>query len=321
MNPGLVVVTGAEGFIGRALCAHFRESGRACRALVRHPSHAPADEALVADLATVPEDVLDAALCGAVAVVHLAGRAHVLAETAADPVAAYHHANVVATARVAQAAVRAGVVRFVYASTVKVHGEGSAPGRPLRPDDPYAPGDDYARSKLAVEEEVRAICEGTGLVPLVLRLPLVYGPGVKGNFLALMDEVARGGVLPLGAIRNRRSVLYVGNLVEAISAALDTTPAPTGAHFVADAQSIAVPDLARAIAIALDEPVRMPSIPVFALELGARLVGKRAMVERLTRTLEVDISSLTAATGWRPRHSLAEGLAATARWWRVRHAI
>jgi UDP-glucose 4-epimerase len=158
-------------------------------------------------------------------------------------------------------------------------------------------------------------------VLLVLRLPLVYGPGVKGNFLTLMDAIARGETLPLGAIRSRRSLLYVGNLVEAIAAALDTKPAPCGAHFVTDAQSVAVPELARAIGVALDEPVRLPSVPVPLLELGATLLGKRAAVLRLTRTLEVDAASFRAVSGWQPRFQLAEGLAETARWWRMRHAI
>jgi nucleoside-diphosphate-sugar epimerase len=322
MQPGLVVVTGADGFIGRALCAHFRASGRPHRALVRHASRAvSANEYVVADLATAAEVELDAAMAGAAAIVHLAGRAHVLEESEPDPVASYRHANIIATARVAQAAVRAGAGRLVYASTIKVHGESSAPGSPLRPESPCVPADDYARSKVAAEREVNAICAGTRVAPLILRLPLVYGPGVKGNFLTLMDEVARGRTLPLGAIRNRRSILYVGNLVDAIVAALDAVPPPTGTYFVADAKSVAVPDLARAIGVALGEPVRLPRVPVLALELGARLLGKRAMIERLTRTLEVDTTSFSAATGWHPRHALAEGLAETAKWWRLRHAI
>ncbi len=322
MNTGLVVVTGADGFIGRALCAHFRATGRPWREVVRRAHHAAStNERVVADLGTAPQADLDAALAGAVAVVHLAGRAHVLDESAPDPVAPYRHANVIATMRVAHAAVRAGLERFVYASTVKVVGETSTPGRPLRPEDPCAPQDDYARSKLAAERELIAICDGTGLTPLILRLPLVYGPGVKGNFLALFDAVAGGGTLPLGAIRSRRSILYVGNLVEAISTALDVSPPPSGTHFVADTDSITVPDLARAIGVALDEPVRMWAVPVFALRLGARLVGKHAAVERLTRTLEVDAASFTTASGWHPRHALEVGLAATAKWWRLRHAI
>ena len=322
VSDGRVVVTGASGFIGAALAARLRGAGRPLLGTVREvQAGMPGDLQPVGDLARAPDELLDDLLRGACAVVHLAGRAHVLDEIEPDPVASYRQANVVATARIARAAVRAGVQQLIHASTVKVHGESSVPGRPLRPEDPCIPVDDYARSKLAAEREVGAICAGTALAPLILRLPLVYGPGVKGNFLALMDAVARGATLPLGAIRNRRSILYVGNLVEAIAVALDTTPPPTGAYFIADAQSVAVPDLARAIGVALGEPVRLPSVPVVALELGARLIGKRATIARLTRTLEVDSTSLTDATGWRPRFALADGLAETAKWWRLRHAI
>jgi len=325
-RAGLVVVTGANGFVGRALCAHLGASSIRWRGLVRAlPSgaepHLHGDHVETGDLATVADDRLDAALAGAAVVVHLAGRAHVLRDTTDDPEAAYYAANVVATARLAHAAVRAGVERFVYASTVKVNGESTAPGAAFRPDDPPAPRDPYARSKLEAERELAGVCARTSVVPLVLRLPLVYGPGVKGNFLALLDEIARGRPLPLGRIRNRRSLLYVGNLVEAIEAALRVEPPPRGVHFVADGESVSVPELLTAAGEALRAPARLWPIPVPMLRLAGLLLGRRAAVERLTGSLEVDTSSFTAATGWRPRHSLQEGLAKTAAWWRVRHAI
>jgi nucleoside-diphosphate-sugar epimerase len=275
----------------------------------------------VPDLATLPDAELDALVAGASAIVHLAGRAHVLNETADDPAVAYASANVLATARLARAAVRAGVQRFVFASTVKINGEASAPGRPLCPDDAPDPRDDYARSKRDAERELAAISAGTAMALIVLRLPLVYGPGVKGNFAALLDRVARAGRLPLGAVRNRRSLLYVGNLVEAIDAALDALIPPSGVHFVADAQCVAVPDLVTACGDALGVPARLVAVPVWLLELGGSVLGRRALVGRLVGTLEVDASSFTAATGWRPRHRLEEGLAATAAWWRLRHTI
>ena len=323
-EAGLVVVTGADGFIGRALVAHFAGAGRPFRAVVRQHPGAPGPgpgSCAVSDLATMPDAELDRLVTGASAIVHLAGRAHVLNEAAGDSSAAYASANVVATARFARAAVRAGVQRFVFASTVKVNGEASAPGRSFRPGDPPNPCDEYARSKQVAEQELAAICNGTAMAPIVLRLPLVYGPGVKGNFAALLDEVARGRRLPLGAIRNRRSVLYVGNLVEAIDAALDVPAPPSGTHFVADANSIAVPDLVTALGNALGVPARLIGVPVWLLELGGRLSGRRALVQRLVGTLEVDASSFMTATGWRPRRPLDEGLAATTAWWRMRHAI
>ncbi len=324
MSAGIVVVTGANGFIGRALIAHFRETGRSFRATVRawDPQTAqPASVVVIRDLASAAETDLAALLQDASAIVHLAARVHVMRETAADPAALYRAANVVATARLASAAVRAGVTRFVFASTVKVNGEFTMSGHPFRPDDPPAPRDAYARSKLDAERELGRLCAGTSLVPVILRLPLVYGPGVAGNFLALQDEIARGRALPLGAIRNRRSVLGTANLVGAIDAALDAPEPPRGVHFVADGESIGVPDLVRAMAAALGVEARLRAVPVWLLRLAGALSGRRATVERLTESLEVDPATFTTATGWTPRHSLAHGLAATARWWRLRHSI
>jgi nucleoside-diphosphate-sugar epimerase len=323
-EPGTIVVTGADGFIGRALVAHFDREGRAYRALVRQLAparHAKPELRASGDLATVSDAELDAHLSGARAVVHLAGRAHALEETDDEAAAAFASANVHATVRLARAAVRAGVRRFVFASTVKVNGETSAPGHPFEPDDPPRPRDAYARSKANAERELAAICGGTALAPIVLRLPLVYGPGVKGNFLALLDEVARARPLPLGAIRNRRSLLYVGNLVDAIDAALDAASPPSGVHFVADAESVSVPALLIAVGEALGNPVRLKAVPLRLLKLAGRITGRRALIERLVGTLEADPTSFIDATGWRPRHALAEGLDATARWWRLRHSI
>ena len=324
LGVGAVVVTGAGGFVGRALIAHFREAGRAFRAVVRTSDTVPPlppGVIAVRDLATATEAELDAIVAGATAIVHLAARVHVMAETATDPVAAFRAANVLATTRLVQAAIRADVGRFVFASTIKVNGDSTLAGRPFHPDDPPAPRDAYARSKLDAERELLRLVAGTSLEPVILRLPLVYGPGVAGNFLALEDEIARGRTLPLGAIRNRRSVLGLGNLVEAIDAALDAPVAPRGVHFLADEESVSVPELTRAIAASLGVEARLRKVPVPILRLVGFLSGRRATIERLTGSLEADPSSFTAATGWQPRHSLAHGLVATARWWRLRHSI
>lgn len=320
----VIVVTGATGFIGRALVTHLRGLGRSVRAVARAGGEVATplgDSVALADLAYASDEALDAIVRDAAAVVHLAGRAHVMSETADDPAALYAKANAIATSRLAGATLRAGVARFVLASTAKVNGETSAPSRPFRPTDPPDPRDDYARSKLAAEQELLTLSAGTAMAPIVLRLPLVYGPGVKANFERLLEEVASARLLPLGAIRNRRSLLYVGNLVEAIVAALDAPSPPSGVHFVADAESASTPELLTEAGIALGVPARLIGVPVPLLELGGRLLGMQAKIERIAGTLEIDTSSFTAATGWRPRHSLAAGLAATASWWRMRHAI
>jgi nucleoside-diphosphate-sugar epimerase len=323
-DSDLVVVTGADGFIGHALVAHFDAAGRPYRALVRNVD--PARKArfavrAVGDLAGLSDVELDTQLAGARAIVHLAGRAHVVDETDPEPAAVYVSANVAMTERLAAAAVRKGVRRFVFASTVKVNGEASVAGRPFRPDDPAKPRDHYARSKRDAEHKIAAICKGTTMKPIILRLPLVYGPGVKGNFLALLDEVARARPLPLGAVHNHRSLLYVGNLAAAIDAALDVPAPPAGVHFVTDAESVSVPALITGVAKALGVAVRLKPVPVRLLRFAGRVSGRRALIERLVGTLEGDPASFINATDWWPPYTLAEGLAETARWWKLRHSI
>ena len=320
----VVVVTGADGFVGRALRAHWVATGRPFRAAVRRRGSGaalPPGCVTVDDLALATDAQLDALVADATAIVHLAGRAHVMRESATDPAAAYRAANVATTAALARAAVRAGVGRFILASSIKVNGEASAPGHPFGPADVPAPADAYAASKWEAERELAAIAAGTPLVPVALRLPLVYGPGVGANFLALLDAVAGRRLLPLGAVRARRSLLFVGNLVTAVDAALDAVPAPAGVHCVADAPPVAVPDLVRALAVALDVPARLLPVPVSLLRLAGRLTGREAAIERLTTALEVDGSGFPRATGWTPSATLKQGLAATARWWRSRHSL
>jgi nucleoside-diphosphate-sugar epimerase len=319
---GLVAVTGASGFIGRALCAQFAATGRPHRGIVRAvPADAEHGATLLAlgDLATASEERLAAALEGAAAVVHLAGRAHAVDASVAEA-GAHAAANVVATGRLAAAAVRAGVRRFVFASTVKVYGGGSVPGRPWRADDPVAPQDAYARSKVDAERALAAACAGTVMTPIVLRLPLVYGPGVRANFLALLEAVARRAPLPLSAIRNRRHLCYVGNLAHAIGALLDLPAPPAGVWLVADGDALSTPDLVRRLAAALGVAPRLIPIPLLLLGLGGRLARRSAEVARVVGSLEVDASPLAQLIGPLP-YTLDEGLAATAQWWRARHAM
>ena len=319
-----VVVTGADGFSGRAVVARFAATGRACRAQLRRPPAHPAAAApyrVVADLADAADAELDALVAGAAAVLHLAGRAHVVDDTDADPEAAYRHANVDATARLARAAVRAGVPRFVLASTVKVGGEASVPGLPFTSDAPPAPQGAYARSKRDAGQALVAVTAGSATTATILRLPLVSGPGVRANFLALFDAGARGRLLPLGAAHARRHLLYSANLVTAFEAVFDMPVAPAGIHHVADEPAVAVDELVRAIGVALGVPARLLAVPVPVLRLVGRLTGRSAVVDRLTTPPEVDVAPFAHPIGWSPPYTLADGLAATARWWRSRHAL
>ena len=286
------------------------------------PADAPRRTPLVAvgDLATATPATLAAALEGASAVVHLAGRAHGVGESDAKATVAHASANADATARLAAAAVDAGALRFVFASTVKVYGEATPPGHPWRADDPLAPQDAYARSKVEAERLLAAACAGAAMTPVVLRLPLVYGPGVRANFLALLDAVARRAPLPLRSIANRRDLCYVGNVAYAIAALLDCAPPPAGAWLVSDGEAVSTPDLVRRIAAALGVAPRLLPCPVTLLAVAGRLTGRGAQIQRLVRSLEVDASPLTRLIGPLP-YTLDQGLAETVRWWRTRHAI
>ena len=313
MSDGLVVVTGASGFIGAALVARLRAAGRPLLGTVREAKAGmPGDLRPVGDLARAPDELLDDLLGGACAVVHLAGRAHVMRETLDDAEAAYRLANVETTARLARASMRAGVRRFVLASSVKAAGEASRPGRPLAPGDPPHPEDAYGRSKLAAERELFGIASGTPMAAAALRLPLVYGRHARGNFARLVAAVRAGRWLPFASIDNRRSVLYLGNLLDALQALLDVPQMPSGVQYVADAESVATPDLVRAIASAWRVQPRLAAVPVPLLRAAGRLLGRGAAVARLAGSLEVDTTSFREGTGWTPHWSLDAALAEVA---------
>ncbi len=315
MNPtNTVLVTGANGFVGRAVCDALTAAGRPVRRGVRaSASPAAADTVAVGDLG--PDTDWRAALDGVQCVVHLAARTHVLRETAPDALAEYRRVNVEGTRALARQAARAGVRRLVFMSSIKVNGE-ATDTRPYTADDTPRPEDAYGLSKWETEQALARITAETGLEIVVLRPPLVYGPGVKGNFLRLMNLVARRLPLPLASIANRRSLVYVGNLADAVVSAIDAPRAAGRTYLLADGQDVSTPDLVRAIAVALGvEPSLLPCPPAL-LRLGATLAGRRAEFSRLAGSLQADCSLARGELGWQPRTSLAQGLAETARWYR-----
>ena len=316
MNPGgLVAITGADGFAGRVASAHFRVTGRKFRGLVRALSAdtvARPDMMPVGDLTSIPDDALANALQDVQTVVHLAGRAHVMKETAADPGATFRAINVAATERLARAAAAAGVAHFVFASSVKVNGESTPQAGAFRESDPPDPRDDYAVSKWDAECALADVARETGMPVTVLRLPLLYGPWAKGNVARLTETISRGVPLPLGSIDNRRSLLGAGNFVSALDALLDRpVPAPrtVATYFVADATPVSTPELVRAIAAALGVLPRLIPIPASFLRLACSLAGKADAGHRLTDSLVVDTEAFRAAFGWRPPRAMAEELA------------
>jgi nucleoside-diphosphate-sugar epimerase len=286
-----VAVTGATGYLGRALCAALSVQGIGCVPLARSN---------VGDLALAEPHVLATLLAGCDAVVHLAGRAHVASDDAAAR-ARLALDNVEAPRRVATAAVLARVPRFLLASSVKVNGEGTRPGRPFRTTDAPAPVGAYAHSKLAAEARVREAVAGSTTALAILRLPLVYGPRAPANFARLVAAVRGRWPLPLAAVDNRRHLLALSNLTEAIARAVVLPQALAGTYFVADDGSISTPALVRAIAASVGVCPRLFALPVPLLRVAGSLTGHRAMIERLVGSLEVDIEPLVAGLGWRPR--------------------
>jgi nucleoside-diphosphate-sugar epimerase len=316
-----VLVTGASGFVGRELCRTLEAAGVPLRAALRTRSARPGTGLAAWTQAAVdvgdigPETDWSAAVAGCMAVVHLAARVHIMREHSSDPLTEFRRVNRVGTRRLAEAAAAAGVRRFVFMSTVKVHGEVS-PGRPFVEGDPLVPADAYSISKSEAEQELAEVCSKTGMQLTILRPPLVYGPGVGGNFARLLRSVDRGLPLPFGAFHNRRSLVYVGNLADAVAACITEHAAASGAFLVGDGESVSTPDLVRRIAAALERPARLVNVPLWLLRAGANILGRSGDFDRLAGDLEVDSGAIRRALQWKPRVSMPQGLAATAQWYR-----
>ena len=301
-----VLVTGATGFVGSALCRQLRAARHTVIAAVRRGSGLP-DEVVIGEMSSFTN--WRPVLAGCDTVVHLAARVHEMNDTVQDSLALYRATNTEATLNLARQAAQAGVKRFVFISTVKVNGEGRDAA--YRETDMPAPEDAYAISKWEAEQGLQRIAREIGLEVVILRPPLVYGPGVKANFLRLMKTIQRGWPLPLGAIHNHRSLLYLGNFVDAIRACLEH-PAAAGQTFLLDdGRPVSTPELVRAIARAMGRPARLLAVPVGVLAFMGALLGKRAAVARLTGSLHVDSSAIRSRLGWTPPYSMEAGLAAT----------
>jgi nucleoside-diphosphate-sugar epimerase len=224
--------------------------------------------------------------------------------------------NAAGTRRLAEAAEAAGVSRFILLSTVKVNGERTR-GAPIRESDPPAPQDPYAISKWEAEQALIEIAARSRLKPVILRPPLVYGPGVKGNFLALLKRIDRGWPLPLGSVTNRRSLLYVGNLVDAIRRCLLLNEAAGETYLVRDGEDVSSPELVRRIAAAMEKPARLVGVPVPLLRFAGRTTGQSQAVAALADSLVVVDDKVRRDLGWRPPFGMTEGLAQTVRWFRA----
>jgi len=315
-----VLVTGAAGFVGRALCTSLCEAGHEVVATTRaavKPWVSGLEVYPVHDIG--PDTDWSGALAGVNAVVHLAARVHVMEAHQVQTLTAYRHVNALGTRRLAEAAAANDVGRVVFLSTVKVNGETSGSGS-FRESDQPAPRGDYAISKWEGEQALVEVAERTGLETVVLRPPLVYGPGVKGNFLRLLELCRRAPPLPLGAVLNRRSLLFLGNLVGAVMACLTRPEAAGQTYLVRDGEDVSMVELIRHVGAALDRPARLFPVPGLLLHLAGHLTGRSGTVGRLLDSLAVDDEKIRTQLDWTPPFTMAQGLADTVSWFASRHA-
>ena len=310
-----VLVTGTTGFVGAALVSRLVDSGRfGVRTALRRESGellVGVEQIVVGDL--TPNTDWQQALVGVDAVVHLAARVHVMNDTASDPLSAFRQVNVAGTERLARIAATKGVKRFVYISSVKVNGESCE--KPFTEQSIPAPEDPYGVSKWETEQILHRVAEETGLEVVILRPPLVYGPGVKANFLSLFKIVDRGIPLPLAGINNQRSLIYLENLVDAIIKCIEHPNAANQTFLLSDGQDVSTPELIRMIASAMGKKPRLAPCPPVVLKFLGKLTGKSLEVKRLIGSLQIDNSKIKKVLNWQRPFTMEEGIAETVKWY------
>ncbi|WP_429884717.1 UDP-glucose 4-epimerase family protein [Geoalkalibacter halelectricus] len=300
----MILLTGATGFVGSGLCSRLKAEGRDIRRAVRRQS-SEGDTQAVGDIG--PDTSWGKALNGIDTVIHLAARAHIMNDGASDPLREFRRVNVDGTLNLARQAAASGTKRFIFLSTIKVNGEQTPPGLPFTENSRSAPEDPYGISKHEAEQGLVEIARETGMEIVIIRPPLVYGPGVKGNFASMMRWIAKGIPLPLGAIHNQRSLIALDNLVDFIITCIDH-PAANQTFLVADGEDLSTTDLLRRVGQAMGKPARLIPVPMGLLKAGAALLGKKAMAQRLYGNLQVDTSKAREVLGWVPPVSVDAGL-------------
>jgi UDP-4-keto-D-QuiNAc 4-reductase len=315
------LVTGASGFVGRAVVARLAADGWHVRSTTRRRgADSEGQVETVANMELHPATNWAKALDGVDLIVHCGARVHKMRDSAADPLAEYRLVNTAATAALARQGAAAGVRRFVFLSTIGVNGP-ETHGLPFRPDDPPAPHTPYALSKLEAELELGRIGNETGIEIVVIRPPLVYGPEAPGNFARLLLALWRGIPLPLGAIHNRRSLVALGNLVDLIASAAAHEAAANRTLLVCDDEDVSTPDLLRRIGFALGRPARLLPVPVRVIRGAALLVGRPELAQQLCASLQIDLGATRSVLGWKPPVRVTEALEETAQHFIARQSI
>jgi nucleoside-diphosphate-sugar epimerase len=306
-----VLVTGANGFIGKPLSDRLSREFRV-HASVRRPFAFPFCCEVFFGGDVGPSSNWREELAGVDAVVHLAATVHTMSGDAAAAEQAYRLVNVDGTLNLARRSAMAGVRRFIFLSSVKVNGESTRIGHPFRPEDTPSPCDVYGTSKAEAEQGLREIAKQTGMEVVIIRPPLVYGPDVKGNFATMMQWLARGVPLPLGSVtHNRRSFVALDNLVDLVRTCLDHPAAANQIVLASDGEDLSTADLLRRLGRAMGRPTRLLQVPVALLELGAELIGKPDVCQRLCGSLQVDMSKTRELLNWAPPMGVDDGLKRT----------
>ncbi|WP_296126597.1 SDR family oxidoreductase [Pseudomonas sp. Ga0074129] len=317
-----VLLTGASGFVGQGLLERMsvRVDLELIAAVRRPVSGFPecVSSQVVGGLEADTD--LRSLLDGVGVVIHSAARVHVMNDTSSDPLTEFRKVNVDGTLNLARQAAAAGVRRFIFISSIKVNGEGALVGAPYFADAQPAPMDPYGISKMEAEQGLRALAAETGMEVVIIRPVLVYGPGVKANFLSMMRWLHKGVPLPFGAIHNRRSLVALDNLVDLIVTCIDHPAAANQTFLVSDGEDLSTTELLHRMGTALGKPARLLPLPSRLIEVGAAMLGKQALAQRLCGSLQVDISKTCQLLNWTPPVSVDEALRKTAKHFMEQHA-
>ena len=303
-----LLLTGATGFVGQRLAEQLLQipAYKLTCAIRRETTQLPKHCLMQVALDTNADWA--AALNEQDVVIHLAARAHIMKDEVADPLAEYRRVNVAATLNLAHQAAAAGVKRFIFISTIKVNGEQSPQNQPFTAEDIPTPVDAYALSKYEAEQGLQQIGQATGMEVVIIRPPLVYGPGAKGNFASMTKLVTKGLPLPLASVQNKRSLIALDNLIDLIITCIAHPAAANQVFLAADGEDLSTADLLRRLGHAMHKSARLLPVPPSLLLSGATLLGKPSLAQRLLGSLQVDTTKTQQLLGWKPPLSVDEGL-------------